>query len=286
MMLFFGIIISLPYATLTPQGVLTMKRRKVNYKNLAIVLVPILLAVILIVFLISTILKGCAPKEEVQTDQTQETTEASTIVTIGENKDGTEKINLDNQCGQAITSFKIRTSDTGDFGENLLGDSRIKNKATAQWYAESNQKNYNIEIKLANYTSFILHDVPVSDFNGLVTIKYKDGVGYLEYKPKDSENTISTYQQELEAKDAESTDSQQSTAANESNTQNQENTGTDAQTIPDETADQIYNEGTSDDAAYYGDGTYSDAAAEYEDPGYDESYDYGYYPDYGDEAAY
>lgn len=259
-----------------------MKRRKINYKNLAIVLVPVLLVIILIVFLFSTLLKGCAPKEEVTTDQTQETTDASAIVTIGKDEDGTEKINLDNQCGQAITSFKIRTSDTGDFGENLLGDSRIKNKATAQWYAKSNEANYNIEIKLANYTSFILHDVPVSSFNGLVTIKYKDGVGYLEYKPKDSDNTISTYQQELEAKDKDSSSAGSSTST-QNNDQSQQSDGSDSQSAESEP---VYD--TETDGTLYDDGTYAEDSAVYEDPGYDESYDYGYedYTDYQDETAY
>lgn len=185
-----------------------MKKRRVNYRNLAILAGMMLLILLLVIFLFSMLFRGCSNKGNAEGGKTVETSQNkdSAIVTFGDKAGGTE-INLDNQCGQAIVSFKVRGSDSGDFGDNLLGDSRIKNKSTAKWYAKADDASMNVEVKLANYTSFILHDIPVSKFNGLVTIKYKDGVGYLEYKPKDSENTISTYQEELKYKDQADLDS-------------------------------------------------------------------------------
>ena len=179
-----------------------MKKRRVNYRNLAILAGIMLLVLLLVIFLFSMLFRCCSGKGNAEAGKTVETTQNkdSAIVTFGDKAGGTE-INLDNQCGQAIVSFKVRGSDSGDFGDNLLGDSRIKNKSTAKWYAKSDDASMNVEVKLANYTSFVLHEIPVNKFNGLVTIKYKDGVGYLEYKPKDSENTISTYQAELKYKD-------------------------------------------------------------------------------------
>lgn len=250
-----------------------MKKRKINYKNLAIVLVPVILIVVLGGFLISSIFRGCAPaKEETKTVQTEQTTsDTSVVVTIGEKEDGSEKINLDNQCGQAIVSFKIRTSDTGAFGENLLGDSRIKNKATAQWYVKPGDSTYNVEVKLANYTSFVLHEISFSDFNGLITIKYKDGVGYLEYKPKESENTISTYQKELEYKDQVSSTADQSSSAQSSadasGSEDQAQAAADSQ-ASDEA---VYDDGASyDDSSVYDDGSYSDDSGYYGDASYDD----------------
>lgn len=265
-----------------------MKKRRVNYRNLAILVGMMLLILLLVIFLFSMLFRGCSNKGNAEGGETVETTQNkdSAIVTFGDKAGGTE-INLDNQCGQAIVSFKVRGSDSGDFGDNLLGDSRIKNKSTAKWYAKADDASMNVEVKLANYTSFILHDIPVSKFNGLVTIKYKDGVGYLEYKPKDSENTISTYQEELKYKDQAGSDSKQSdTQQNPSPTQTAP--AQEEPAVTDDTAgyDETWSEtgdGSSVVDGSYDDGTYSDGTVDEgyteDGTGYDDTYtgeDYGY----------
>lgn len=261
-----------------------MKKRKINYRNLAILAGTAVLVLILLIFLISMLFKGCTGKQDSSAGQTTKTTEnqEASILTIGDKKEGTE-VNLDNQCGQAIVSFKVRSSDSGEFGDNLLGDNRIKNKSTARWYAESDNSAMNVEVKLANYTSFVLHDIPVSDFNGLVSIKYKDGVGYLEYKPKDSENTISTYQEELKYKDQTNTDSKQtelqkSTDSVQSPTPVDESAVTDDSAAYDESySDQgMYDDGSVTDESTYDDGFYGDGTTDEgyteDETVYDESY--------------
>lgn len=266
-----------------------MKKRRVNYRNLAILAGMMLLILLLVIFLFSILFKGCFGKQDASQEQsTSQTaqTQDSTIVTFGDKAGGTE-INLDNQCGQAIVSFKVRSSDSGEFGDNLLGDSRIKNKSTAKWYAKSDDTTMNVEVKLANYTSFVLHDIPVNKFNGLVTIKYKDGTGYLEYKPKDSENTISTYQEELKYKDQAGSDSKQSdTQQNPSPAQTapaqEEPAVTDDTVGYDETWSET-GDGSSVVDGSYDDGTYSDGTVDEgyteDGTGYDDTYtgeDYGY----------
>lgn len=247
-----------------------MKKRKINYRNLAILGGAVLLVLLLVIFLFSMLFKGCFGKQDASQEQSASQTaqtQDSTIVTFGDKAGGTE-INLDNQCGQAIVSFKVRGSDSGDFGDNLLGDSRIKNKSTAKWYAKSDDTTMNVEVKLANYTSFVLHDIPVNKFNGLVTIKYKEGVGYLEYKPKDSENTISTYQDELKYKDQKDSESKQAdTQQNTDGTQT--SPAVDESTVSDDsgTYDETYtdpgaydDESYTDDGSYTGDTTYDDGS--------------------------
>ena len=232
-----------------------MKKRRVNYRNLAILVGMMLLILLLVIFLFSMLFRGCSNKGNAEGGKTVETTqnEDSAIVTFGDKAGGTE-INLDNQCGQAIVSFKVRGSESGDFGDNLLGDSRIKNKSTAKWYAKSDDTTMNVEVKLANYTSFVLHDIPVNKFNGLVTIKYKDGTGYLEYKPKDSENTISTYQDELKYKDQKDSESKQ--ADTQQNTDGaQTSPAVDESTVSDDSG--TYDETYTDPGAY-DDGSYTD----------------------------
>ena len=244
-----------------------MRKRRVNYRNLAITCGAMLLFIILVVFLISSAFKACTGSQEqtnpAQTTQTDSSQGNGSVITLGNKKDGTE-INLDNQSGQAIVSFKVRNSDSGDFGENLLGDSRIKNKSTAKWYVKTDDSTINVEIKLANYTTFVLHEIPLSKFNGLVTIKYKDGIGYLEYKTKESENTLSTYQEELKYKDQTDTSQssgQQNTTQPSQSVENSENAAnTDS-----------YDSGITDDN-YYDEGTYTDDSADddYSDNGYTE----------------
>lgn len=264
---------------------MNVNRRKINYRNLGILAAGIIVIILVICLIFSLLFRGCTSKADASKlaeDKTQQDSSSTSIVTVGEKGEGSTEVNLDNQCGQAIVSFKVRSSDSGEFGDNLLGDSRIKNKSTAKWYAASGDATMNAEVKLANYTSFVLHDIPVSRFNGLVTIKYKDGVGYLEYKPKDSENTISTYQEELKYKDqtdgsttsaaGQPTDTQDASqaegAASDDQTADTDETYVDPGLYQDET---YINDGTYDQGQYTEDGTggdYSDGS-EY---GYDEVY--------------
>ncbi|WP_304818120.1 hypothetical protein, partial [Faecalibaculum rodentium] len=87
-----------------------MKKRKINYRNLAILGGAVLLVLLLVIFLFSMLFKGCFGKQDASQEQSASQTaqtQDSTIVTFGDKAGGTE-INLDNQCGQAIVSFKVR----------------------------------------------------------------------------------------------------------------------------------------------------------------------------------
>lgn len=242
--------------------VMTMKkRRKINWKRLGILIAALVLIIALFVMLISMMFSGCSQKKDTGTEQTTEESKVQ-MVTMGDSKSGLTPVNIDNQTGQAIVSFKVKKAADADYGENLLGDNRIKNNATAQWFFDPGDSTWDVEIKLANYNTFVLHNIPFDKFNGMVSIKYRDEVGFLEYKPKGSETAVSTYNEEVDQKNKEA--EQQTKQAQPADTQTtQDDAQTEDQTY-DETYDETYDDGTYDE--YYDTG--------YDDGTYDETYDY------------
>lgn len=218
---------------------------------------------------------GCSQKKDDTTDQTTEESKVQ-MVTMGDSKSGLTPVNIDNQTGQAIVSFKVKKAADADYGENLLGDNRIKNNATAQWFFDPGDSTWDVEIKLANYNTFVLHNIPFNKFNGMVSIKYRDETGYLEYKPKGSETAVSTYNEEVDQKNKEAEKETQQT-----NSQTQtadEQTTEDAAQTEDQTYDQTYDE-TYDDGSY--DTSYDETYdTGYDDGAYDQTYDYDYSEDY------
>lgn len=248
------------------------KRRRIQWKRLAIVVAALILVIALFVWLMSMMFSGCAGKKADAADD--KTTEENKVqmVTMGDSKSGLTPVNIDNQTGQAIVSFKVKKADAADYGENLLGENRIKNNSTAQWYIDPGDAKYYIEIKLANYTTFVLHDVPFDQFNGIVSIKYRDEVGYLEYKPKGSETAISTYNNEVEIKNNEAKQQEAQPAPTDSADAAADNAATD--TPAEDT--EYYDDGSGyDDSGYYDDSQYYDDGTGYDDSGYVD--DSGYY---------
>lgn len=250
------------------------KKRRVRWKRLAVVAGAFILVIALFVGLVSMLLSSCAGKKDNKT--TDQTTEESKVqmVKMGDEKSGQTPVNIDNQTGQAIVSFKVKKADATDYGENLLGENRIKNNATAQWYFDPGSDTWDVEIKLANYNTFVLHDIPFDKFNGMVSIKYRDETGYLEFKPKNSETAISTYNDEVEIKNKEAKKEEQQS----------DQSGSNADTDTQQTEEPVYDDTTYDDGSY--DDTYDyDYGYDYgyDDGSYDESYDYDYgYEDYSE----
>ena len=185
-------------------------------------------------FCFSLFLTGCQGQES---DEVKEKEVEEKI--IGEKLSGENvyKVSLINDTGNDIVGFSIKT-DTMDYSENMLKEDEVfANEETRTLYYDATEAIENNETEQEgsemqispDYTikldfedsSYELHSFPFEDVKK-ATIKFEDGICFIEYESLDQEAKVSTKDAEQRIKEelATQSESQENNVTTEQNQQN------------------------------------------------------------------